>query len=530
MERGRKFMKKVLRLVSVQLWIVIGEMLAIGTKQKKKAKVLYAGVAFFTLLMSAISFFYSFMIGFGLRMFDSIHILPALMMSVTSIIVLLPTTFKIKGTIFGFRDYDMVMSLPVSTGGIVASRLIILYLIDFLFVIIIMVPMTIAYGILARPEVTFYVFNIILILLLPLVPIVVASFLGTAIAYVASKFRHSNLLNIVFSLGLVIAIICLSFTMSSSGQELANMSKALTDKLNSLYPLAGMYTKAVTDYDFTAFLSFVVISIGAFLLYTILVGKVFKKMNALMMTGSYRSNYKMGELQQSSPLKALYIKEIKRFFSSTNYVLNTGIGVVLLTIGAVALLFVDLDKVLGDPQASSMLKNSGPLFITFCVMMTCTTMASISLEGKSLWIIKSLPLSPRIIFKSKLAVNLTIAAPAILDTILIGIALKAGYLQTALMLLITIVCALFIALYGLLMNLLLPNFNWTSDVVVVKQSAASLISVFSGFGVIGIQFVFLFLIPNISLAYLSYILMLGVVDFILYRVIMTYGVKRFAQL
>jgi ABC-2 type transport system permease protein len=523
-------MMKVLRLVSVQLWIVLGEMLAIGTKQKKKAKVLYTGIAFFTLLMSAIAFFYCFMIGTGLKMFNSIQILPALMMSITSMIVLFTTTFKVKGTIFGFRDYDMVMSLPVSTGGIVASRLIILYLINFMFVCIIMIPMMIAYGILARPEATFYLFGIILTFFIPLVPIVVASFLGTIIAYAASKFRYSNLLNIVFSLALLTTFVGLSFTMGDSGQELVDMSKNLTDQVNSLYPLAAMFTEAVTAYDITAFVSFLAISLFAFCLYTILVGKAFKKINTLIMTGSYRSNYKMGELHTSSPMKALYIKELKRFFSSPSYVLNTGIGVVLLTVGAIALLFVDLGEVLGDPQATSALKNSGPLFISFCVMMTCTTMASISLEGKNLWIIKSLPISPKTIYKSKIAVNLTIAAPALLDAILVGIALKAGFLQTVFMVLLTIVSSVFIALYGLLMNLLLPNFNWTSDVAVVKQSASSMASVFSGFGVIAIQTAILFLIPNMVLAYLSYILLMGIVDFVLYRTIMTYGVKRFAQL
>jgi ABC-2 type transport system permease protein len=72
--------------------------------------------------MSAISFFYSFMVGSGLKMFNSLDILPALMMAVTCVIILMTTVFKVKGTVFGFRDYDMVMSLPVSIGGIVASR------------------------------------------------------------------------------------------------------------------------------------------------------------------------------------------------------------------------------------------------------------------------------------------------------------------------------------------------------------------------------------------------------------------------
>ncbi len=523
-------MKKVMRLVSIQLWAVLGDMLSIGNARKKKPKVLYVGVLLFILLMSCISFFYSFMIGSGLKMFDSLAILPAMMMAVTCIIVLMTTTFKIKGTIFGFRDYDMVMSLPISTGGIVASRLFILYALNMVFVIMLMLPMTIAYGILARPEAIFYVLSFITMIFLPLVPIVIASFLGTIIAYAASKFRYHNLLNIIFSIGLLAAVMGLSFTIEDNGQELVNMSKSLTEQVNGIYPLAQMYTNAVIDYDITAFIMFLAISFLAFVLYTAIVQKVFKKMNTLIMTGRFSVNFKMGELKTSSPLKALYVKELKRYFSTPIYVLNTAFGIVLLTLGTIAIIFVDLDNLMGDPQAAEALIKSGPMFLSFCVIMSCTTMASISLEGRNLWIMKSIPVESKTIYLSKVAVNLTIISPAIIDAIVIGIILQMGFLQTLFMVLVSILCGIFISLYGLVINLLLPNFNWTTEVLVVKQSAASLVSIFSGMGIVGIQFVFLLLLPSTELAYLSYCLLIGILDIALYQIILNYGKKRFVSL
>jgi ABC-2 type transport system permease protein len=206
----------------------------------------------------------------------------------------------------------------------------------------------------------------------------------------------------------------------------------------------------------------------------------------------------MGELRTSTPLKALYVKEIKRYFSSPLYVLNTGIGIVLLTIGAIALAFVDLDKILGDPRATTMFLKGGPVFLSFCVMMSCTTMASISLEGRNLWIIKSLPVPTKTIFQSKILVNLTIIAPAIIDAILISIFLDMGAVTALFMILVTIVCSLFISLFGLLVNLRLPNFTWTTEVLVIKQSAASLISIFTGIGVVGLQAILLALIKSFT--------------------------------
>ena len=520
----------MLRLVSVQLWAVIGDMLSIGKNRTKKPKLLYVGVFFFILLMSGISFFYNMMLGIGFQMYDSLDILPAMMMAVTCVIILMTTIFKVKGTIFGFRDYDMVMSLPVSIGSIVASRLIILYALNFIFVIIMMVPMMLAYGILAGPNFMFYIFCLITMFFIPLVPIVIASFLGTLIAYAASKFRHSNVFTILFSLGFLALIVGGSFTLKGNGRELVDMGKTITNQVNSIYPLASMYTNAVVEHDILGFLLFIGISLIAFLLYTILVRSIFKKMNTLMMTGSYHANYKLGQLKTSSPLKALYLKELKRFFSSTYYVLNTGFGIVMLTIASIALFFVDLQTIFQSADASEAMTKMLPAFITFCIVMSSTTMASISLEGKNLWIIKSMPVTPKTVFLSKIAVNLTVISPAILDVIIMGVALKMEVKRVVCILLVTIACSIFIALYGLVINLLFPNLNWTSEVVVVKQSTATMITIFSSIAYVGVQFVLITLIPSAVIAYLAYFLLTVVIDVILYQVLRTFGNKRYYEL
>lgn len=523
-------MKKVIRLVGIQIWALVGDMFTLGDIRKKRPKALYAGILLFLLAMGSIAFLYCFMIGKGLMMYDSLDILPPLVMAVTSMIVLMTTIFKVKGTIFGFRDYDMVMSLPVSTGGIVASRVILLYGINLMFVLMIMIPMMIAYGILAKPEVIFYVIGGISILFLPLVPIILASVLGTLVTYVATRFRHTNLVSIIISVAVLAAIIGLSFMTKGSGQEMVNISRTLTEQTNAIYPLAELYTKAVCNADLIAFMKFILISLAAFILYSYIIGKVFRKMNSVVMAGNYRANFKMGELRTSTPLKALYVKELKRYFSSPLYVLNTGIGIVLLTIGAVALFFLEPEKLLGDPQASSMLFMGGPVFLSFCVMMSCTTMASISLEGRNLWIIKSLPVPAGTIFRSKLLVNLTIISPALIDAVLISIILDMGVLKAVFMILVTIVCSLFTALFGLLVNLKLPNFTWTTEVLVIKQSAASIVSIFTGIGVAALQIALLALINSFVPTYLIYVGLIALVDLLLYRALMTYGTKRFLQL
>ena len=523
-------MKKVMRLVSVQLWAVLGDMLSIGNLKKKKPKALYLGIGLFVIFMSGISFFYNLMIGSGLMMFDSLTLLPPIMMSVVCIILLMTTILQIKGTIFGFKDYDMVMALPISTGGIVASRLIILYSINMVFVMMLLLPMMLAYGILAQPTILFYVFGLIAMLFVPLVPIVIASFIGTLIAYVASKFRRNNLLNIVLIMGLLAAFFAMSFRIEDNGEKLVDIGRTMTAQVYSLYPLAKLYTLAVVEQDILSLGLFLGISSLSFAVYTILVKKVFKQMNTAIMTGRARSNYKLGSLKTASPLKALYLKELKRYFSSTLYVTNTAFGIVMLTLASVSLFFVDPQTIFGEQMPGNMLAAIGPTIISFCVMMCCTTMSSISLEGKNLWIIKSLPVEPRTVYLAKIYVNLTVLSPALIDAVLLGLALKAEPLIILLMVLITAVLSVFISFYGLLINLLLPNFNWSNETVVIKQGAAAMVTIFSSIGIVAIQFPLMVIIPSMTIAYLGYILIMLAINGGLYAILLRYGTKRFATL
>lgn len=536
-------MKKVISLVRIQIAAVLTDMLALGNSRNKKSKAVgYGRLSIFIILMSFVSFLYCTMIAGGLKMFDSLELLLPLMMAVTSTVSLMTTIFKVKGTIFGFRDYDLVMSLPVSTREIVASRVSLLYVVNMVFTAIIMIPAMVVYGLMADPSILFFINSIISLFFIPMVPIILASILGTVIAYAASRFRHTNLLNILFSIMIFVGIMVFSLGMGDSGQELVNFSRTMTQKVNTMYPLAGLYTNAVIRKDMVSLLGFIGISLLAFFLYSFLIGRCFKWMNSKMLVGASRTKFVMGDLKACSPFSALYHKEIKRFFATPVYMLNTGFGVVLLTIGTIVLIFMksplaelfhlklDMKQMLASPQFGEAFGGYGPLMVSFFIYMSSTTMASISLEGKNLWILKSLPVPAKTIFLAKIAVNLTILAPVLLDVILIGMVLQVPFYQGIVLLLTVVVCAFFVSIFGLLINLRFPNFNWTSETIAVKQSAASVVCVFTGMGVIALQYLLLFLQLDITLTYLVYIGIMGIADAVLYRILLSYGSKRFCEL
>ena len=83
-----------------------------------------------------------------------------------------------------------------------------------------------------------------------------------------------------------------------------------------------------------------------------------------------------------------------------------------------------LEAMLGIP---GLVKRVWPLALGFMPAMMPTTSSSISMEGKNLWRLQSLPLSDKKIYDAKILLNLSLAAPFyILAVILSMIALRPG--------------------------------------------------------------------------------------------------------
>ncbi len=522
-------MKKVIRLVGVQIWGMLASMFSVGDFKKKKVKAIYAGLAILIVFLGGTLCFYALFIGSSLKAYDSIEVLPSLFMVAACIMVLLTTLYKVKGTLFGFKDFDLVMSMPVSNGKIVASRLMLLYLLNFVFVFLTMGAVTLAYGILEKPGLVFYLLNFLAVFFIPLIPIIIASVLGTILSFISMRLKYSNIIYIVLVFVLVLAWMFMPFSLDTK-EALAEAGKAMADRINAVYPLAGLYSRAVIQADFLAMVIFAAFSIIAFMLFSWGVGKVFVKINTEIMTGRYKAGYKIKDLKISSPLMALYKKEFKRYFSSPVYVLNTGFGMALLLILTVCLPFIDLYDLLGDVQVEVAMKELVPIMILFCMATSCTTMASVSMEGKNLWIIKSVPVSARTIFASKILVNLTILSPSVLASLIIGIILRFSFVDELLVLLLVVSFALFVPAFGLVINLSFPNLTWSNETVVVKQSTASMISIFSCIGLVAVQYGLITATRNFRTGILSYICLIWILNIVLYKVLTGKGVKQFEKL
>ena len=526
-------------ILKVQLLSLFGINKAIHSKNKKeKTKLIGLAIVIFfsAILLLGTSFMYSYTMATAFSAVGQLKLLIAIMMAVSSIATLMTTIYKVNGVLFGFKDYDMIMSLPVKTKDIVASRVWLLYIINLFFILIVMIPAGIVYGIFAKQGLVFYLVYFIATAFIPLFPIVIASILGAIINIIASKFKHMNALNTIFNFVFVLGIMFLSSSISGFSKNIAKVGSSAIDAFNKIYPLTEMFTSGVCDFRISSLFLYFGISLSVFVAFSYLVGMKLKAINTALTTTLARSNYKMKALNSSSPFMALYKKELRRYFSSPLYVLNTSFGGVFVTVASIGVLALGVEKlenILKVPGLYEIISFYTPLFLSFIMVMSCTTACSISLEGKNLWVIKSAPIDTMSIFLSKIAVNLTVLIPiAIINATLLSFTLHMGIANALLSFLMPIVYAIYISLAGLIVNLKLPQLEWTTEVTIIKQSAATVVGLLVGFAGVLVPIIIIVALKGIKVSLISFgtIIVVSVINFVMYRYLSKKGKILFQKL
>lgn len=115
--------------------------------------------------------------------------------------------------------------------------------------------------------------------------------------------------------------------------------------------------------------------------------------------------------------------------------------------------------------------------LAIMVSLSCTTFPSISIEGKNMELIKSMPISIFEFIKAKLLFHLSLSIPI---TLVLNTALAFGlHLQWAAILsgyLLPLVFSAFIGVAGCIANLLFPSFDWENATYIVKRSIPAILN------------------------------------------------------
>lgn len=514
--------------------------------RKKKSKNIFAFILKMFLVFFIVSSIlgsvamYAYVLGEKLVPVGLTYVMLGIFSLVTIIAIFMEGMYRAGSVLFDSKDNDMLLSMPIKKSTIVASRLIRFIAFEYIWTLVIMVPTVAVYEYLAKTDIYFYISTIVFALVIPIIPIIIASIFGYFTKLISSRFKKKNIIQIFLMLVLTVGIMQISFFFQTYLTKIAENAKSINDMISKIYYPLGLYIDSVIKFDsiklLILFFGNILIVIVFVYLFSLGYYKTISKLSENYSNSKYKLN-KKEKIKSSGATYALFKKELKRYISSPMYFFNTAFGAIMILLAGGYLIIKNPTTLVLEGQNLTFLLKYIPqglmLFFAFTFGVSCTTAASISLEGKSFWLIKSMPVKEIKIFISKILVNLLILLPAGY-LVIIATSIRFGFsgFEILMLFISSTVMALFISITGLFINLMFPRLNFKSDVEIVKQSASVMITILAGLiPVIVISIVLAkFHITNINMFTVIATAGILVITAAMYIILNTYGVKKFREL
>ena len=445
------------------------------------------------------------------------------------------SVFTSKTQLYEATDNDLLLSMPVRPGDVLLSRLLTLLLIDLGLGLIVSGPAIYAWAEAAGFRAAWFIPCLIVLgLLLPLLALLVAAFFGWLLHLASARVRNQSLLTIGLSLAFLAVYFVAISRMNIWISELAKDPSPLAGALGSVSPLVWL-GRACADGDLPALGGLLLGTAALALLGWIVLERSFLR-TATDKRGAAKVKYVEKRVDAVSPDRALLRRELKHLASSPAYIMNSALGAILTPVAAVFLILKreSVLPLLAIPGLGDYLPMMMLLGLCFLSSMCTLTAPSVSLEGKSLWLLKSLPVTPRQALNAKLRLHLLIGLPPMLICSAIFIVLlRPEPLTAAVCVLLPVACTLFVGLLGLFENLRHANFDWINETQAVKTGMAVAATIFGTMGLVMLPVLVIVLLGDrISPALIppGFLALLLILDLLLWRWLRTRGEKRFAEL
>ena len=412
------------------------------------------------------------------------------------------SAFSTYSSMYMAKDNDLLLSMPIPVRYILISRLMGVFLTGLMFSVVVLIPMTIMYCIAVPPSFSSIIGPVVFSIDIILLVFILSTALGWVIAKISAKMKNKSMMTTIIALlGFGLYYVVYFKVYRTIGTFLANIQSAEIDvhgAMSILYNFGQAGCGKTVPLLVTTCVV-VLILLGVF----ILLNKTFIKI-VTTKTGAAKIKYKEKAVQARSVGKALLFKEITRLKSSSSYMLNCSLATIMMAIAAIALLakgslvYEALNDVFGSMRGSLGIMSLG--LISMLMGMNDISTPSVSLEGKAIWISKTIPITPLQFLRAKMWNHILFTLPpALLLAVVISFVFKVGPVAGVLVVICTAITCFVQAMFGLMMNLKRPNLNWTNEVVVIKQSLGVFLAILSSglFAVIQVLSG-LFLVPIIG--------------------------------
>lgn len=495
-------------------------------KERKKAIGKYAciGVSAMILLAIVCALLY-FMVSMIVKQMGDDKLLGSLIagsMTGVQFFVLINGFITYMSVMFYSKDNEILMSMPIKPMSIYLSKFTVIYLTHVVVAALMFIPIILVVGIVAKiTSVTYYVIGLFAILITPIIPLFIISLLALPMAYIVKFMRKHRALSIISVLILFVGAFIAYFFLIMSLTKINAETNDIFKGLINIFTVMGtiMYPNVIladamiaTDISIlTNFLIYLGIVVGLAAISLWLSVLLYKKAVPKFMEVGVTKTKAKTIVKANSPIGALLKSEWKLISRDMTSVINYIMGIILTPIIVCIMIF-------GGGVADTV--NDLPLIlqglilvIIFCIGSNYLAILPISREGTQYFYIKTLPIKPKDYLISKVIIANVYSIAIIVIVAIIYLIRGINPLYVGLYAIDTFMLSMGFNALSMSRDISKPNFYWTNNKELFKQSSKIYVPAF-----ISIGFVIIIVVMMVGYEFLSNMVTKVIADVIIWSV------------
>ena len=444
-----------------------------------------------TMLISfGIYFVYMYLFAQGAHQAGDDNLILIIGIGLGGLMTLLMTFGKAHSILFRGKDFEFLSSMPIPTSTIVASKIISLLILNYLYFAMPFLPAVIYYFVFAGFTFKVFLFTLVFFLFGPLVPTILCTILSFFMGALLSKSKFKNILSIISMIIVFVAIFFVTFNFEMSiandggSNPFIEISKGFGGFLKKAYFLSDFADRALNG-NLLFLLLYALVGALPLVLFVYIIGKFFVRINSNGNSTYKNKNFKLeSEIKKtrgSKPILALLKKEAKTFFGTPTYCINVIIGPILSCIMIVVLSF-SFNSSGADTLGRSIIATILCIASMFAMTMITSTSTSISMEGKKFWILKTAPVSTKQVFIAKILMYFLLCLPMmIFNSIFVFVYWHCSIIDMIFFIILPLIHIPSVGAFGLWINTCKYRLDWVNPVQAVKQGTETLLSMLLSF-------------------------------------------------
>lgn len=440
------------------------------------------------------------------------------------------------------KDIEYILPLPLKPKEILISKLNVILITEYIMEIIFAVTPITIYGIINLQGPMFYIISLLVLIVFPIIPILIATFIIMIIMSFSKRFKNKDRFRLIAPLiGIILAVIMsfsLSGTTNYSEEDLLNSLKqanSMLEMVSDNLPIIKPAINAIVNSSFVEFLKLLGITLILYIVFILIGNKIyFRGVIGNLSSGTKKGKeVKLKKIKTNSIGKSYIIKEFKVLLKNPIFFIQCVLPSVLMPIIFLGIFIVTLNtnnsqEALNEFKSVLGIYIETPIGLAIIISVTefLTSMlyiapTVISRDGQNAIFMKYIPISyyKQLIYKG----IPNIFFGTITSTIVIAFIYILAKPSLLFLLTVFIINLILLILQTLLMELVdlrKPKLEWTTEYAVVKQNLNLLWPVVLNLLEIGI-----ILIISILLNFTNYLL--TAIILIVIHIIITYFVNKY---